>query len=135
MGDQPVEICLSLCSSLAHCPYSFFFFLPKISSLCTRWTRSSPRLTICLDHCQVKSWCLSSRDAATIIAGSLTCHTCLEKKVGLRSGGVGGVSGHGGGGSILHACPTVWVSKNFLSTHLRTLAMVSLFLKRLKRAV
>ena len=49
-----------------------------------------PWLTICLDKSQVKSWCLSSRDAVIVIAGSLTCHTCLEKKLRLRLGGWGG---------------------------------------------
>ena len=38
-----------------------------------------PWLTICLDKSQVKSWCLSSRDAVIVIAGSLTCHICLVK--------------------------------------------------------
>ena len=47
--------------------------------LVPQMTMLFPWLTICLDKSQVKSWCLSSRDAATVIAGSLTCHICLVK--------------------------------------------------------
>ena len=83
LGDHTMEAFLSLCSPSANCPYSFFFPTQNIKSL-PQMEMLFPRLTICLDHCQVKSCCLSSRDAVTIIAGSLICHTHLVKKVGLK---------------------------------------------------
>ena len=60
------------------CPAPVSLFSPEKQSLCPRWTRSSPRLTICLDHCQLKSWCLSSRDAATMVAETLPVSHLLK---------------------------------------------------------
>ena len=58
--------------------FSFYsFFLPRISGFVPQMEMLFLWLTICLDHCQVKSWCLPSRDAATVVTGSLTRHTCL----------------------------------------------------------
>ena len=67
-GGHTVEIC----------PNPLSLFSPEKQSLCSRWTRSSPRLTTCLDHCQLKSWCLSSRDAATMVAETLPVSHVLK---------------------------------------------------------
>ena len=56
-----------------------FFFLPRISGFVLQMEMLFLWLTICLEHCQIKSWCLSSRDATTMVAGSLTRYTCLVK--------------------------------------------------------
>ena len=60
------------------CPNPLSLFSPEKQSLCSRWTRSSPRLTTRLDHCQLKSWCLSSRDAATMVAETLPVSHVLK---------------------------------------------------------
>ena len=74
VGERTVETCLSICFPPAFSFYSFF--LPRISGFEPQMEILFLWLTICLDHCQVKSWCLSSRDAATMVPGSLTHHTC-----------------------------------------------------------
>ena len=52
-------------------PIPLTFFLPRISGFVLQMEMLFPKLNICLGQCQVKTWCLSSRDAATMVADSL----------------------------------------------------------------
>ena len=62
-------------------PIPLTFFLPRISGFVLQMEMLFPKLNICLGQCQVKTWCLSSRDAATMVADRLPV-SYLSSEVG-----------------------------------------------------
>ena len=62
-------------------PIPLTFFLPRISGFVPQMEMLFPKLNICLGQCQVKTWCLSSRDAATMVADRLPV-SYLSSEVG-----------------------------------------------------
>ena len=62
----------------AHSPY---FFSTQNIRVCAPDGDALPQLKICLGHCHVKSCVLSSREAATMISGSLPV-SYLSSEVG-----------------------------------------------------
>lgn len=59
----------------------FTLFLPRISGFVPQMEMLLPQLNICLGHCQVKTWCLFSGDAATMVADRLPV-SYLSSEVG-----------------------------------------------------
>ena len=69
-------------------PIPLTFFLPRISGFVPQMEMLFPKFNICLGQCQVKTWCLSSRDAVTGVVDSLP--------VSYLSSEVGGINVRGG---------------------------------------
>ena len=69
-------------------PIPLTFFSTQNIRVCAPDGDALPQLNICLGHCHVKSWVLSSREAATMVAESLP--------VSYLSSEVGGVNVRGG---------------------------------------
>ena len=69
-------------------PIPLTFFLPRISGFVPQMEILFPQLNVCLGQWQVKTWCLPSREAATMVAESLP--------VSYLSSEVGGVNVRGG---------------------------------------